>query len=205
MGKETLQTLAEVKMHVRDEHLAHTEMKTRLKRRFGTVDPSFTQQQGGPLPPSSSSSTQPGNIVEASQTTPGVPSISGGLPSTSSNPDTSDHAAGPNNEDTPADDQSTQLLSTIINQFIQQGELDGVEDSTPIASMHQPMTHPPVSLEELFDFSQDYWVTYHQKTGRRSLSEELEVYNLLDTDLPGEEGAEVAIDDTTGDILTLNV
>jgi len=37
------------------------------------------------------------------------------------------------------------------------------------------------------------------------LDEELEVYNLLDTDLPGEEGAEVAIDDTAGDILTLNI
>jgi len=36
------------------------------------------------------------------------------------------------------------------------------------------------------------------------LRDELEVYNLLDADFPGEEGAEVAIDDTAGEILTLN-
>ena len=32
----------------------------------------------------------------------------------------------------------------------------------------------------------------------------MEVYELLDIDFPGEEGAEVLIDDTTGDILTSN-
>ena len=32
----------------------------------------------------------------------------------------------------------------------------------------------------------------------------MEVYSLLDTDLPGEEGNEVEIDDTVGEVLTLN-
>ena len=32
----------------------------------------------------------------------------------------------------------------------------------------------------------------------------MEVYSLIDTDLPGEEGAEVVIDGTTGEFLTLN-
>ena len=31
------------------------------------------------------------------------------------------------------------------------------------------------------------------------------VYSLLDTDLPSEEGNEVEIDDTTGEVLTLNI
>ena len=56
----------------------------------------------------------------------------------------------------------------------------------------------PVPPGDLFDFSQ------HQRTSRRSLGEEMEVYSLLDIDLPGEEGTEVAIDDTAGEALVLN-
>jgi len=37
MGKET-SNARRSQMHIYDEHLAHTEMKTRLKRRFWTVD-----------------------------------------------------------------------------------------------------------------------------------------------------------------------
>ena len=175
MGKETLQTLAEIKMHVRDEHLAHAGMKTRLKRRFGTVDLS-----SAPPPPSA---------------TPQIRTT----PLTSSYPD-----APSTTEPSAEDDQPAQLLGSIIDQFIEQGEKDGEEpgDSIPATLVSQ---YPPVSLEELFDFSRGYWVELHKRTGRRSLNEEQEIYNLLDADLPGEEGAEVAVDDTIGDILTLRV
>ena len=63
----------------------------------------------------------------------------------------------------------------------------------------------PVLLDDLFDFSRVDWVPHHQRTSRRSLDDKLEVYNLLDADLPGEEGNEVGIDDTAGEILTLSV
>jgi len=62
-----------------------------------------------------------------------------------------------------------------------------------------------ISLEDLFNFSQVDWVPCHQRTGRCSLKDELEVYNLLYADFPGEEGAEIVTDDTAGEILTLNV
>ena len=201
MGKDTLQTLAEIKMHVRDEHLAHTEMKTRLKRHFGTADLSHSQQQGGPRPPSPSS-IQPGGTAWESQI-PSTSSISGGPSSPVSIPDAANQVAESNAEGTLADDQSTQLLSTIVDQFIQQGEMDSTasEDFVPITPA--AITQGPITLDELFDFSRTFWVEHHQRTGRRSLDEELEVYNLLDADLPGEEGGEVAIDDTAGDILTL--
>ena len=110
----------------------------------------------------------------------------------------------PSTEATPADGQHTQLLSSIIDQFIQQGELDNREPE--YSNLDVPLTQSlPVSLEELFDFSQNFWVASHQSTGLRSLNEELEIYNLLDADLPGEEGVEVAVDDTTGDILTSHI
>ena len=92
----------------------------------------------------------------------------------------------PTNEDTRTDDQPAQLLSTIVHQLIQQGELD---DGEPESS-NVPLTqYLPVPLEDLFDPSRHYWGRHHQRTGHRSLDKELEVYNLLDTDLPGEEGA----------------
>ena len=83
------------------------------------------------------------------------------------------------------DDQSAQLLSTTINQSIQQGQMD---DLAPVASR----STTPVLLDDLFDFSRADWVPHHQRTSRRSLDEE-----LLDVDLPD--------DDTTGEILTLSV
>jgi hypothetical protein len=203
MGKDTLQMLTKVKMHVHDEHLTHIKMKTRLKHHFGTVDLSFNQPQVGPFPPSLSSSTQPSNVMEASQ----IPPVSStpGFPGTALNPDISNDTTESNTKDTPTDNQSAQFLSTIIDQFIQQGELDGMEEFPPIIKMDQLMTYPPISLDELFDFSWDYWVRYHQRAGHHSLNEELEVYNLLDADLPSEEGTEVEIDDMAGDILTLNL
>ena len=46
---------------------------------------------------------------------------------------------------------------------------------------------------------------HHQRACKHSLSDEMEAHELPDADFPGEEGAEVTIDETTGDILTLNI
>ena len=196
-------------MHVHNEHLAHTEMKTRLKRSFGTVGLSSTLQQDAPLPVSTNS--HPPSPPPTHANIAGIPQIPmtlfipyGGHPDNPPNQTISDDAREPPAQDTPTDDQPTQLLSTIIQQFIKQGELDNVEPEDPVPGFLLTQ-YPPVPLEHLFDFSRSYWVKYHQRTKCRSLNEELEVYNLLDADLPGEEGAEVAVDDTAGDILTLHV
>ena len=62
-----------------------------------------------------------------------------------------------------------------------------------------------VSLEDLFDFFRFDWLPHHQRAGNsHSLNEEMEIYDLLDADIPGKEGAEVEINETMGDILTLN-
>ena len=110
--------------------------------------------------------------------------------------------AEPAIENIPADDQSTQLSSTLVDQFIEQEALDH-DESEMFIPLTQVNNQLPVQLEDLFDFTRSYWIRHHQRSERRSLNEELEMYNLLDMDLPGEEGAEVAIDDTIGDILTL--
>ena len=197
MGKETLQTLAEIKMHVRDEHITHGGMKTRLKRRFGTVDTSAPQDPAGP-PTSSPFPAQVSGIVQASQ----IPSAS----PMGKNPSDAPPNAVETEDCVPDGSNSVRTLGEIVDQFVQQGELDGgeLENGVLAAPPPQVTINTPVSLEDLFDFSRNYWVAYHQRTSRRSLGDEMEAYSLLDTDLPGEEGTEVAIDETTGEVLTLN-
>ena len=187
MGKETLQTLAEVKMHVRDEHLAHNEMKNRLKRRFGTVDMSGTALAHGHSTPS----------PRLPPTHSDDMSVSHGSSDPPFNPSRSDMATDPEAEGGTANDPAPPLLSAIVDRFLQQGEMDRAEPDI----MDQPAK---VSLEDLFNSSRVDWVPHHQRTGKRSLNDEMEVYNLLDADIPGEEGAEVAIDETAGEILTLD-
>ena len=75
------------------------------------------------------------------------------------------------------------------------------DDLTPVTSR----STTPVFLDDLFDFSRVDWVLQHQRTSRRSLDNELEVYSLFDVDLPGEEGNDVGINDMAGKILTLSV
>ena len=198
MGKETLQTLAEIKMHVRDEHITQGVMKSRLKRRFGTVDMSTAQDLAGP-PESSLPSIVQADTAQASP----VPSTS----STGGNPPDNPSTQTAETEDGILDSGSVRTLGEIVDQFFQQGELDGGELGTDISTVLPPQTtiNAPVSLEDLFDSDRSHWVVHHQRTSRRSLSDEMAAYSLLDTDLPGEEGNEVEIDDTTGEVLTLNV
>lgn len=61
-----------------------------------------------------------------------------------------------------------------------------------------------ISLNDLFDFSRLNWILDHQRTGKGSLDDEMKVYNLLDVEFPGEKGAEVGIDETTGYILAFS-
>ena len=177
-------------MHVRDEHLAHKEMKNRLKRRFGAVNASSVPEHGGPQPHS-----LPTNPNDTSRTT----STTHESPDTPLNSDGSDTTGGLETGGDTTDGQSPSLLSTIVHQFVRQGEMDCMEPDRSTADQTAK-----VSLEDLFDFSRFDWLPHHQRTGKRSLSEEMEIYDLLDADIPGEEGAEVEIDETTGDILTLN-
>ena len=75
------------------------------------------------------------------------------------------------------------------------------DDLAPVASRSTTL----VLLDDLFDFSWVDWVPQHQRTSHHSLDDEPEVYSLFDVDLPGEEGNDVGIDDTAGEILTLSV
>jgi hypothetical protein len=53
-----------------------------------------------------------------------------------------------------------------------------------------------VSISKLFDFTKAHWVSKHERSASRSLNEELELYELLDLDAPGEEDVDLEIDPT---------
>ena len=59
-----------------------------------------------------------------------------------------------------------------------------------------------ISLENLFNFSASHWVNLYDESASRHLAEELELCELLNRDAATEDGAEVDVDEMTGDILT---
>ena len=144
MGKETLQTLAEIKMHIPDEHITQGLMKSRLKRRFGTVDMPTAQDLAEPPESSLPSIVQ----ADTAQVSP-APSTS----STGGNPPDNPSTQTAETKDSILDSGSVRTLGEIVDQFFQQGELDGGELGTDISTVLPPQTtiNAPVSLEDLFD------------------------------------------------------
>jgi hypothetical protein len=63
-------------------------------------------------------------------------------------------------------------------------------------------TENPITLRDLFDFNSDRWVDLYDGFARNLLTEELALCELLNTDAATGEGAEVDVDEMTGEILT---
>ena len=51
-----------------------------------------------------------------------------------------------------------------------------------------------IKIGDLFNFTNTGWVAVHERSASRSLDEELELYELLDTDAPGHDDINVEID-----------
>ena len=63
-------------------------------------------------------------------------------------------------------------------------------------------TENPISFRDLFDFSNDDRVNLYDGFARNHLTEELALCELLNMDAATDEGAEVDVDEMTGEILT---
>ncbi|KDQ55684.1 hypothetical protein JAAARDRAFT_208479 [Jaapia argillacea MUCL 33604] len=72
-------------------------------------------------------------------------------------------------------------IRTIADTLIHMADED--EDDQP----HSFPSRISIKLEDLFDFTKDFWVEAHERSGTTSLQEELEVYELLDLDADGED------------------
>ena len=71
------------------------------------------------------------------------------------------------------------------------------DDGTSIAG-----PNASISLEDLFNFSVGHWLNLYGESADRYLAEELELCELLSRDAATEGGAEIDVDEMTGDILT---
>ena len=59
-----------------------------------------------------------------------------------------------------------------------------------------------IPLVDLFNFDVSHWINLYNKPAEKHFTEELELCELLNRDAATEEGAEVDVDEMTGDILT---
>jgi len=62
-------------------------------------------------------------------------------------------------------------------------------------------TENPISLRELFNFSNDHWVDLYGGYARKHLEEELALCELLNQDAATDENTEIDVDAMTGDVL----
>jgi hypothetical protein len=154
MGTSTLGSLAELKMHIRDEH-KDKSTKIRMKNLFSHRSPS---DAAPPLSPPSPSIPIPGpTITPLTWTACESPTLS--------------------------------TLQHLIP--------DDIADDEP-----SPATASgSIFLTGLFNFDKKDWVSRYDGYAKQHLAEELNLCELLNQDAATDEGAEVDVDEMTGDIL----
>ena len=200
LGVNNMVMLAELKMHIRNEH-AHKQTKKRLKRVFqvrtdaemaaaALAVPSGTSDSTPSQPPVNTLLPQPARLAannpeesETSEDDDGnivVPQAGGSL---------SQHA-------TASRSRSTNSFRSMVEQQIQSVD-DDETDCAPV----RPSTIGLVPIVSLFDFTRFHWVEMFSKSSIRSFDEELQLYEMLDLDADGEEDVDVNVDNDTGDIL----
>ena len=186
--------LAELKSHVRNEHLRNSNKKVKLRDRFNA------QKEQSQISIAHSSNL----ILSSSAARQSISNTSG---STHTGSDVDDNI-------TPThDDSGTLAVGTpsepdfrrIISQCVTQAEIDD-EDDEPLFPTgplpRETMTRLPlIPIQELFNFENTYWQSLIKATVTSTFDRELEVYNMLDLDADGED-VEVDVDDATGEIVS---
>ena len=186
LGNRTLTSLAEVQMHIRDEHVCDGETKKHMKRFFGKQPETTSHSVGASAP---QAATTP-------QVSPTTPSTFTSLPE-GDDLDTMriDPALLPS--ESLADDIINEF-NNITGSFARQVEGD---DEGKLEGQTQVPSVIKIEISKLFDFTKKSWIPSHERTAFRSLDEELELYELLDLDAPGEEDINIEIDRTLDSIL----
>lgn len=180
LGNQTLASLAELKMHIRDEHLRNGETKARMKRFFGQR--------------SQDSQTSAPSVQPVSQ----QPSTSAPPP-----PDETETDNTTQMDIDPAILQSeSESLGGVDDEFNRItgsfGRQASGDDNDGIGEMPSVIS---IEIAELFNFANRAWISQQERTTSRSLDEELELYELLDLDAAGEEDFNIEIDHTLDSLL----
>lgn len=186
LGTNNMVVLAELKMHIRDEH-AHKQTKKRLKRVFQV-------RTDAEIAAAAAASAL--LVSESARTASLTPQQS------VDSPDLSLRLEAMAPEGSEASDNSSshsRLTNSFRSMVEQQSQLvdDDDTDGMPV----RLSTIGPIPLKSLFDFSRSHWVHMHLKSSIRSFDEELQLYEMLDLDAEGELDVDVDVDEDTGDVL----
>ena len=103
----------------------------------------------------------------------------------------------PNPQNEPTIDLSTSFISEALASGLRHLIPDETADDEP--SFDE--VDSSISLENLFNFNTCHWVNLYDKYAKKHLTDELELCELLSQDAATDEGAEVDVDEMTGDIL----
>jgi hypothetical protein len=173
LRNKTLTSLAELKMHIRDEHVCEGEMMKHMKRFFGaaTTIPGIS-------PPS---------VPQAPTTTP--------EPTTLSSATETDVEIELDPPILQVSDDVRNDFRCIVESFPRLAEGDQDEDNVWMPS------HISSPISELFDFKKNHWVSLHEQSASRSLDKEPEFYELLDMDAPGDEDVNLDINSSLDSVL----
>lgn len=184
MGLKTLVSLAELKMHIRDEHVRNGA-KSRLKRHFGapqdvsppTVDPTTSSFN---LPQSATTGPEPLSTASAT-VSPTLRPLAQQDPSATENPHL---APQPGLEEDSAGNTNQSDIHNLAQQFLKLVEEERrleLEEEREQQSNRRGNSSGTlkVTIADLFDFSRDYWVSTFQKVAAKSLEEEEELFELL--------------------------
>ena len=170
LGNQTLTSLAELKMHIRDKHLRAGETKKRMKRFFGNA------------------STVPSTQALAQQPITPVPPLA--------DETESDDAMAIDLPLQQSQDGFADEFNRLTSSFGRQAsgdDNDGGDGGMP--------SEISIKLADLFDFANRDWIGLHERSASRSLAQELELYELLDTDAPGDNDVNVEMDPALDSIL----
>ena len=176
LGNDTLSSLAELKMHIRDEHLRNGKVKDRMKRLFGRAQ---EPQTGTPW-------AHPVPRQLPTQTT---------LATNEPEMDIDDATPVEIDPESLSQDGVAGEFNQIIESFgrlARDDEDDGIEEMPSLIS---------ITIANLFNFGNRDWIPQHERTASRSLDEELELYELVDLDAQGEEDVDVEMDNSLQSVL----
>jgi len=196
LGTSTLQSLAELKMHIRDQQL-QKGAKDQIKRRFGEQKRAeqsevATRTASGPI--AAIAPTQPPTF------NPQLPPVSI-MPSPLVDPSRHDTSSQPTSQSDESPDQDHLLNASRLRALIDGHIAQGHEDDKDSAPVRGSSTLPRINIQALFNFSSSHWTEIYSGVAKRSFDDELALYDLIDMDAPGEEDFEFEVDGTTQEVI----
>lgn len=179
---------AELRLHLRDEHLREGSVMDRLKRKTTSHRPTEDQTIGQ----SSGVTTSNSDFISPNH----PPPSSGDSDIDMSDLDGDDTIQGSSGDATRR--SSTRSFSSIARDLSREAQNAELEDDlADTDSDSEPAIQPPgtananlrpskTPLKTLFDFSNTYWSTISSSTATSNLEDEMELHQLLDLDAEGD-------------------